>query len=212
MARARVATSWSPKPGAHQRGDRAPGTGPASCPGRRGPTDPARCRGIGTAPGPRRPVHRTGDGRLGGRPKRNRCVSSPCRADHQEGRAEHRRSVRGVERRSRRRPPNGAALTRRRRASFDDVVSPRRQDRGEPWTHRDHSDFPFDVNLLVVHPDHMTDFVLDSGPGLFEGRYTIGLSGLGPGGALRIDGRRGAHGARGVDADVVGFPRSPRRC
>ena len=49
------------------------------------------------------------------------------------------------------------------------------RDRGEPWTHRGQSDFPFDVNLLVVHPDHMTDFVLDSGPGLFEGRYTIGL-------------------------------------
>ena len=49
------------------------------------------------------------------------------------------------------------------------------RDRVEPWSHRGHSDFPFDVNLLVVHPDHMTDFVLDSGPGLFEGRYTIGL-------------------------------------
>ena len=31
------------------------------------------------------------------------------------------------------------------------------------------------MNLLVVHPDQMTDFVLDSGPGLFQGRYTIGL-------------------------------------
>jgi glycosyltransferase involved in cell wall biosynthesis len=27
----------------------------------------------------------------------------------------------------------------------------------------------------VVHPDQMTDFVLDSGPGLFHDRYTIGL-------------------------------------
>ncbi len=43
-----------------------------------------------------------------------------------------------------------------------------------PWSHRGPSDFPFDVNLLVVHPDHMTDFVLDSGPGLFHDRYTIG--------------------------------------
>jgi GT2 family glycosyltransferase/tetratricopeptide (TPR) repeat protein/glycosyltransferase involved in cell wall biosynthesis len=44
-----------------------------------------------------------------------------------------------------------------------------------PWSHHGPSDFPFDVNLLVVHPDHMTDFVLDSGPALFQGRYTIGL-------------------------------------
>ncbi len=49
------------------------------------------------------------------------------------------------------------------------------RDRGQPWSHRGPSNFPFDVNLLVVHPDQMTDFVLDSGPGLFEGRYTIGL-------------------------------------
>jgi GT2 family glycosyltransferase/tetratricopeptide (TPR) repeat protein len=49
------------------------------------------------------------------------------------------------------------------------------RDRGAPWCHRDPSNFPFDMNLLVVHPDQMTDFVLDSGPGLFEGRYTIGL-------------------------------------
>ena len=31
------------------------------------------------------------------------------------------------------------------------------------------------MNLLVVHPDEMTDFVLDSGPGLFHDRYTVGL-------------------------------------
>jgi GT2 family glycosyltransferase/tetratricopeptide (TPR) repeat protein len=43
------------------------------------------------------------------------------------------------------------------------------------WEHQGPSDFPFDVNLLVVHPDQMTDFVLDSGPGLFDGRYTVGL-------------------------------------
>ncbi len=43
------------------------------------------------------------------------------------------------------------------------------------WSHSGPSNFPFDVNLLVVHPDHMTDFILDSGPGLFNGRYTIGL-------------------------------------
>jgi GT2 family glycosyltransferase/tetratricopeptide (TPR) repeat protein len=43
------------------------------------------------------------------------------------------------------------------------------------WSHRGSSDFPFDVNLLVVHPDHMTDFVLDSGPGLFHDRYTVGM-------------------------------------
>ena len=43
------------------------------------------------------------------------------------------------------------------------------------WSHRGSSDFPFDVNLLVVHPDHMTDFVLDSGPGLFRDRYTVGM-------------------------------------
>lgn len=49
------------------------------------------------------------------------------------------------------------------------------RDRGSPWSHFGRSDFPFDVNLLVVHPDQMTDFVLDSGPGLFHGRYTIGL-------------------------------------
>ena len=50
-----------------------------------------------------------------------------------------------------------------------------RRELGSPWTHSGPSDFPFDVNLLVVHPDQMTDFVLDSGPGLFHGRYTIGL-------------------------------------
>jgi hypothetical protein len=49
------------------------------------------------------------------------------------------------------------------------------RDLGSAWTHRGPSDFPFDVNLLVLHPDHMTDFVLDSGPGLFHDRYTIGL-------------------------------------
>ena len=49
------------------------------------------------------------------------------------------------------------------------------RDLGTPWTRHGPSDFPFDVNLFVVHPDHMTDFVLDSGPGLFHGRYTIGL-------------------------------------
>jgi hypothetical protein len=49
------------------------------------------------------------------------------------------------------------------------------RDRGSPWSHSGLPGFPFDANLLVVHPDHMTDFVLDSGPGLFNGRYTIGL-------------------------------------
>ena len=49
------------------------------------------------------------------------------------------------------------------------------RDLGSAWSHHGSSDFPFDVNLLVVHPDQMTDFVLDSGPGLFHGRYTIGL-------------------------------------
>ena len=49
------------------------------------------------------------------------------------------------------------------------------RDLGSPWSHSGPSDFPFDVNLLVVHPDQMTDFVLDSGPRLFQGRYTIGL-------------------------------------
>jgi len=49
------------------------------------------------------------------------------------------------------------------------------RDLGSAWSHRGPSDFPFEVNLLVVHPDQMTDFVLDSGPGLFQGRYTIGL-------------------------------------
>jgi hypothetical protein len=49
------------------------------------------------------------------------------------------------------------------------------RDLGSAWSHHGSSDFPFDVNLLVVHPDDMTDFVLDSGPGLFHNRYTIGL-------------------------------------
>lgn len=49
------------------------------------------------------------------------------------------------------------------------------RDLGSAWSHHGSSDFPFDVNLLVVHPDQMTDFVLDSGPDLFQGRYTIGL-------------------------------------
>jgi GT2 family glycosyltransferase/tetratricopeptide (TPR) repeat protein len=49
------------------------------------------------------------------------------------------------------------------------------RDLGSDWSHRGSSDFPFDVNLLVVHPDQMTDFVLDSGPDLFRDRYSIGL-------------------------------------
>ncbi len=49
------------------------------------------------------------------------------------------------------------------------------RDLGTPWDHDSRSDFPFDVNVLVVHPDQMTDFVLDSGPGLFGGRYTVGM-------------------------------------
>jgi GT2 family glycosyltransferase/tetratricopeptide (TPR) repeat protein len=49
------------------------------------------------------------------------------------------------------------------------------RDLESPWSHRGRSDFPFDVNLLVVHPDHLTDFVLDSGPGMFHDRYTIGM-------------------------------------
>ena len=49
------------------------------------------------------------------------------------------------------------------------------RDLGSAWSHRGPSDFPFDVNLLVLHPDQMTDFVLDSGTDLFHDRYTIGL-------------------------------------
>lgn len=49
------------------------------------------------------------------------------------------------------------------------------RDIGSAWSHHGSSDFPFEVNLLVVHPDQMTDFVLDSGAGLFHGRYTIAL-------------------------------------
>ena len=76
------------------------------------------------------------------------------------------------------------------------------RDLGSAWSHHGSSDFPFDVNLLVVHPDHMTDFVLDSGPALFHGRYTIGLwvwdlRCRRPQWPTRRD------GARGVDAYVV---------
>ena len=78
------------------------------------------------------------------------------------------------------------------------------RDLGSPWSHRGPSDFPFDVNLLVVHPDHMTDFVLDSGPGLFQGRYTIGLWVCDLPVPSSVDGRRGAHGARSLDPHVVG--------
>jgi glycosyltransferase involved in cell wall biosynthesis len=49
------------------------------------------------------------------------------------------------------------------------------RDLAAAWSHHGLSDFPFDVNLLVVHPDQLTDFILDSGPGLFHDRYTIGL-------------------------------------
>ena len=49
------------------------------------------------------------------------------------------------------------------------------RDLGSPWSHRGRSDFPFGVNLLFVHPDQLTDFVLDSGPGMFHDRYTIGM-------------------------------------
>jgi GT2 family glycosyltransferase/tetratricopeptide (TPR) repeat protein len=48
-------------------------------------------------------------------------------------------------------------------------------DLASPWSHRGPSDFPFDVNLVVVRPDQMTDFVLDSGSALFQGRYTVGM-------------------------------------
>lgn len=49
------------------------------------------------------------------------------------------------------------------------------RDRASTWSHRGASGFPYDVNLLVVHPEQMTDFVLDAGPGLFRDRYVIGL-------------------------------------
>ena len=135
--------------------------------------------------------------------------SSRRRADHQARRPEHRRPVRGDQRRSRRGPADGertpseaACRSRRRRTTAT------QRDRGQPWSHRGPSDFPFDVNLLVVHPDQMTDFVLDSGPGLFRGSLHDRAVGLGPARALPVDGRRGPHGARSVDADVVGS----RRC
>ena len=79
------------------------------------------------------------------------------------------------------------------------------RDLGSAWSHHGSSDFPFDVNLLVVHPDQMTDFVLDSGPGLFHGRYTIGLWVWDLQAAVVGNGRRGAHGARVVDSHLVGL-------
>ncbi len=50
-----------------------------------------------------------------------------------------------------------------------------RRDVTERWDHRDAGDFPYEVNLLVLSPDRMTDFVLDNGPASFEGRYVVGL-------------------------------------
>jgi GT2 family glycosyltransferase/tetratricopeptide (TPR) repeat protein len=49
------------------------------------------------------------------------------------------------------------------------------RDTSAPWVHHDAGDFPFDVNLLVIAPDHLSDFVLDNGPASFEGRYVVGL-------------------------------------
>ena len=43
------------------------------------------------------------------------------------------------------------------------------------FAHLDAGDYPFDVNLLVLHPDDLTDFVLDYGPASFDGRYVVGL-------------------------------------
>ncbi len=78
------------------------------------------------------------------------------------------------------------------------------RDLGSAWSHRGPSDFPFDVNLLVLHPDQMTDFVLDSGTGLVPRSLHHRALGVGPAGAVVVDGRRGAHGARGLDPHLVG--------
>ena len=58
------------------------------------------------------------------------------------------------------------------------------RDLGSAWSHHGSSDFPFDVNLLVVHPDHMTDFVLDSGPGLVPRSLHDRVVGVGSAGAV----------------------------
>ncbi|MGD0883221.1 MAG: tetratricopeptide repeat-containing glycosyltransferase family protein, partial [Acidimicrobiales bacterium] len=49
------------------------------------------------------------------------------------------------------------------------------RDTSAPWDHHDAGDFPFDINLLVIAPDHLSDYVLDNGPASFEGRYVVGL-------------------------------------
>ncbi len=49
------------------------------------------------------------------------------------------------------------------------------RDTSVPWVHEDAGDFPFDVNLLVIAPDDLSDFVMDNGPASFEDRYIVGL-------------------------------------
>lgn len=43
-----------------------------------------------------------------------------------------------------------------------------------PWTHYGEGDHPFETTVLVVGPDDMTNFVIDHGSAVFEGRYMIG--------------------------------------
>ena len=178
-------TSWTRPPGWPPR--RRSAALPRPC-CRRWPSADARrrhgARRAGTVrrPPPRRPAlgvpgrRPANERRLRPPARRDRGPCSRCRADHQARWTEHRRPVRGDERGSRRRPPTGERAPGRGGVPISTTSYHRDgRDVGSPWSHHGPSDFPFDVNLLVVHPDQMTDFVLDSGPGLFQGRYTIGL-------------------------------------
>lgn len=44
----------------------------------------------------------------------------------------------------------------------------------EDWVVRDDGDYPYDVTLMVLPPEELANFVMESGVAAFEGRYMIG--------------------------------------
>ncbi len=136
--------------------------------------------------------------------RRDRVRGSRCRADNQAGRPEHRRPVRGLERRSRRRPPAGGRASFQRSPGFDDLVPP------GPWGRRFAVVTPRSIGLPLrrepgrgapgPHDRLRPRLGFRPVPGPLHDRHV----GVGPAGALAGDGRRRHDGPRGVDAHVVG--------
>ena len=49
--------------------------------------------------------------------------------------------------------------------------------RGGPvkWTHRDEGNLPYDVTLMVLAPEDLSNLVIENGATAFEGRYIVGI-------------------------------------